>query len=491
MRPPEVRIEYEGPVARLVVDRPAARNALAPSTMDAFEAAVAELERAIRRADGPAAVVLHGGGQCFVSGGDLQGLAHLREVDVAAAMARQMQRVLSRLEALPVPVIAAIDGYAIGGGAEVAVAADLRVFATDAFIGFRQQRFAVSTAWGGARRLAALVGPSRARALLWSTRDVWAAEAMTLGLADRVAAPGATAVETAVAWAHTLAAQPRGATSANKKLVAEAVALSANDHAELEARVFSETWVADDHWRALEAYWRDRAVRRRRRAGPSLDVVHREASGDSESAAPGRFIVLEGLDGAGTTTQARLLVQWLRRRGCEVHPTAEPSGGPVGNLLRQSLRQRVVEPGGRRLAPQAIALMFAADRADHLRSEIEPALASGADVICDRYVHSSIAYQGAEGDVAWVAALNSPMRRPDLVIYVRVSVETAAKRRGARGTVQEIYEFDAYQRRVLTLYEDMSRYRPDDRVVVVDGDADVRDVQRACRAAIGTIDGEN
>src|SRR4051794_39709628 len=110
----------------------------------------------------------------------------------------------------------------------------------------------------------------------------------------------------------------------------------------------------------------------------------------------GRFIVIEGLDGAGTTTQTERLATRLREEGHRVLTTREPSDGPVGMLLRQALTGRLTLPGAHApLADETLALLFAADRTDHLASRVEPALGRGEVVLCDRYVLSSLAYQGA------------------------------------------------------------------------------------------------
>src|SRR5688572_15881873 len=110
----------------------------------------------------------------------------------------------------------------------------------------------------------------------------------------------------------------------------------------------------------------------------------------------GSFIVLEGVDGAGTTTHTKILTETLRKRGLPVHPTREPSDGPIGVLLRQMLTGRVVVPGLHGPRPPSwttMALLFAADRVDHVEAEILPNLMDGVSVISDRYVHSSVAYQ--------------------------------------------------------------------------------------------------
>src|SRR6185437_14469754 len=107
----------------------------------------------------------------------------------------------------------------------------------------------------------------------------------------------------------------------------------------------------------------------------------------------GRFVVLEGIDGAGTTTHVGLLAERLRSERIPVRATREPSDGPVGVLVRQILTGRVVIPGGRAPGWQTMALLFAADRMDHVESGIAPFLAEGGVVLSDRYDASSLAYQ--------------------------------------------------------------------------------------------------
>src|SRR3990172_733300 len=123
----------------------------------------------------------------------------------------------------------------------------------------------------------------------------------------------------------------------------------------------------------------------------------------------GRFLVLEGLDGAGTTTQAQRPPAGMREHGRKVHLTAEPSGGPVGVMVRQVLTRRIAGvPGARGTAEfdaAALALLFAADRLDHVAVEIAPRLAAGVDVVSDRFTLSSLAYQSLTcRDAPWVEA---------------------------------------------------------------------------------------
>src|SRR5260221_6737154 len=126
------------------------------------------------------------------------------------------------------------------------------------------------------------------------------------------------------------------------------------------------------------------------------------------------FIALEGIDGSGTTTQSGHLVAHLASRGRRAHATREPSAGPIGRLLREILLGQHGLPGGAPADGQAMALLFAADRRDHLRREIEPALAAGTDVVSDRYLMSSLAYQAEEAERSWVASLARVVRAPDI-----------------------------------------------------------------------------
>jgi dTMP kinase len=194
------------------------------------------------------------------------------------------------------------------------------------------------------------------------------------------------------------------------------------------------------------------------------------------SRATGRFIVLEGLDGAGTTTQSRLLGERLRREGRRAHVTAEPSGGPVGSLLRLVLQQRINGGAGDGFDPHALALLFAADRLDHLAAEVLPRLAAGEDVISDRYTLSSLAYQSlTTGDASWVAEINGRARVPDLTIFLRVRPGLALGRRRGAGTTPELYEVDGFQRRVARSYERAvaSLRASGQRIEVLDGERPV------------------
>lgn len=193
------------------------------------------------------------------------------------------------------------------------------------------------------------------------------------------------------------------------------------------------------------------------------------------------FIVFEGLDGAGTTTQAKRLVEALEAAGHPAHFTREPSDGPIGTSLRQALSGRLVRPDGKRLTPATLALLFAADRVDHIASEIEPLTSKGVTVVCDRYVLSSVAYQGQEVDPAFVRAVNEKSAPPDLTLFLKVSPDTALLRRADRHLGDELYEALEVQRRVAQVYDDaVEAFRTPHGVVSIDGERGIEQVARDC-----------
>ena len=198
----------------------------------------------------------------------------------------------------------------------------------------------------------------------------------------------------------------------------------------------------------------------------------------SGTARAGLLVALEGIDGAGTTTQARRLAAALEERGVATHLTREPSDGPVGRLLREIL-------AGKHAPTDAttLSLLFAADRADHIQREVTPALAAGRVVVSDRWVHSSLAYQGAGEERAWIAELNRRARRPDLTLFLRVAPEVAADRRAASREVEELFDALAMQRRVARGYDEvMAELRATDRIEILDGEEAVDRVAERCLA---------
>ncbi len=230
-----VDLEFDDGLAVITIDRPHARNAISLETMD-------QLEKALDGAESARALVITGAGdRAFVSGGDLKELSAIRTEHEASDMAWQMRSVCDRIAGFPAPTVAALNGHALGGGAEFAVAADIRLAADDIKIGFNQVALAIMPAWGGAERLVELVGYSKALLLAGTGTVLDAAEAERIGLVDRVL-PRASFDQQWRAIARSLATRPAGEVKRVMRGVPTTEAVAA----------FARLWVADEHWAAAD-----------------------------------------------------------------------------------------------------------------------------------------------------------------------------------------------------------------------------------------------
>ncbi len=213
----------------------------------------------------------------------------------------------------------------------------------------------------------------------------------------------------------------------------------------------------------------------------------------------GLFIVLEGVDGAGTTTHTGLLARALRQKGLPITTTREPSDGPIGVLIRQILTGRVVVPGISGPRPsswQTMALLFGADRLDHLEATIRPNLMDGVTVISDRYDYSSVAYQSVTGGndpetVRWIREINRHARRPDLTIVLDLDPGEAARRRKARSKSAEIFDDLELQEQLGRFYREIDAHFPDDNIVHVDSGRPQDEVAADVLRAVETLRGEH
>ena len=205
----------------------------------------------------------------------------------------------------------------------------------------------------------------------------------------------------------------------------------------------------------------------------------------------GNLIVFEGIDGAGTTTQAEELRRRFAARGLPATVMAQPSGGPVGMLIRQILKGRLVTVGNKPPGWITMSLLFAADRQDLQESELEPSLRDGMNVICDRYVQSSVVYQSVsarrEGAIPWILEINRHMRRPDVVFYLRVDPADAKRRRDARSDRPEIYDDLELQMQIAEAYDHIGETFPDVPFVTVDGSRPVDEIAEEIWAAVERI----
>ncbi len=186
-------------------------------------------------------------------------------------------------------------------------------------------------------------------------------------------------------------------------------------------------------------------------------------------------MVLEGIDGSGTTTQCTALAERLRARGHRVTTTREPSRGEIGVLTRAQLAADRAP-----LRPDALALLFAADRLEHLQREIEPALGRGEVVLCDRYLMSSWAYQSLDCPLEWVRSINERALWPDLTLLVAVPAEVGVARvqarQAAHGEPEERFDVPDLQRRLERAYEAFADDASLRDVVRVDGTRSIDEV---------------
>lgn len=247
-----VRLELAGGHATIVFDRPEARNALSSAMMGEFEDAVSGVEAWVA-ADARAVAVLltSSDPRVFLAGADLKELRLLHGYDGGRAFADRGRRLLARLEALPVPVVAVLEGPALGGGAEVSLAADIRVMAETSYFSFVQAKVGIIPGWGGGRRLAGIVGWKRALCLFATAARLDASEAARSGLADLVVPAGA-ALGGALDMVAQMEVLPPLAVRALKPLLRAAVGRPDAD-ADEEGDIFGHLWASDDHEEAIAA----------------------------------------------------------------------------------------------------------------------------------------------------------------------------------------------------------------------------------------------
>lgn len=238
-------------LALLQVDRPEARNALNWAAQEAFAAAVT----AVAQSPLARALIITGSGdKAFVAGGDLKELAEHPTPEAGARLNRVMGTALAQLTELPIPVIAAVNGDAFGGGCEILTACDLRLAAPHARFSFAQVKVGLTSGWGGTGRLVRLIGQSHAMELLLTGRLIDAPEALRLGLIHRIAPADTPLRQTAVAWANELINLPRHALAATKALVHTAGHATLVETYWQESKLFANLWAAPDHLEALAAF---------------------------------------------------------------------------------------------------------------------------------------------------------------------------------------------------------------------------------------------
>lgn len=249
-----VTLERDGAVALLTFQRPEKLNALDPAMIDALAARLEELsaDDAVRCA------ILTGAGKAFVAGADIAAMASLSPVE-AKRFADRGQEVAARLERLPFPVIAAVNGFALGGGCELALACDF-IWASDkARFGQPEVNLGVIPGFGGTQRLARRVGIGRARELVFSGAMIGADAAKAMGLANEVV-PVAELIDRVKELARTIAAKGPLAVAAAKRVMLRGEEQSLDTACELEAQAFAGLFGSEDQREGMKAFLEKRAA---------------------------------------------------------------------------------------------------------------------------------------------------------------------------------------------------------------------------------------
>jgi enoyl-CoA hydratase len=237
-------------MATVTVNRPLVRNALNWEAMTVLH----DTENSLQESSDLRAVIITGaGGRAFISGGDLRDLQNSMTEEAGLKQHDLMAGTLDRLAALPVPVIAAIEGAARGGGCEIALACDLRVAGEEATIGFAQIDMGVSPGWGGAARLFAAVGYARALDLLLTGRVLTAEEASAIGLVDRIA-PNGQALVYARRLVEIIADKAPLAVRGINEVLHGYRSMPADAALARERAIFAQLWATEDHAEATSSF---------------------------------------------------------------------------------------------------------------------------------------------------------------------------------------------------------------------------------------------
>lgn len=197
----------------------------------------------------------------------------------------------------------------------------------------------------------------------------------------------------------------------------------------------------------------------------------------------GRFFAFEGIDGSGLTTQSSLLKDWLEKQGFTTLLTKEPTDGPIGSQIRLVLSKRLS------MRPTALALAFAADRMDHLETDIIPKVKNGVIVISDRYYLSSYAYQSLDVNLKWLMEVNSKCLKPDMTFLLDVPALICKKRMEKMRWHVELYEetgkLEDVRKGFLTLAEELKK--SGENIKIIDGNRPVSEIHKDVRTAVTQV----
>ncbi|MBL4849059.1 MAG: enoyl-CoA hydratase/isomerase family protein [Planctomycetes bacterium] len=249
MSEPRVRFEVEGLVATITIDRPQALNALDPATISELSAAMDQLE-----ASSATGAILTGGGKAFVAGADLKVLSDVQTADRARGYARQGQAVFGKISASSKPVIACVNGYALGGGLELALACHFRYASERAKLGLPEVTLGLIPGYGGTQRLSRLVGRGIATELILTGERINAAEALRIGLVNQVFADKDAMLAAAAATLQTIGAHGQVAVKLALEALERGLDGSLEHGLEVEADLFGIACSTKDAAEGIQAF---------------------------------------------------------------------------------------------------------------------------------------------------------------------------------------------------------------------------------------------
>ena len=242
-----VRLEVSERVATLRLDRPK-MNALNVVVQEEIRAAAVE----VSTRDDIRAVVIYGGERVFAAGADIKEMAQMSYTDMVDRSG-PLQSALTAVAAIPKPTVAAVTGYALGGGCELALCADIRIAADDAKLGQPEILLGIIPGAGGTQRLSRLVGPAKAKDIIFTGRFVDAAEALRIGMVDQVV-PAAEVYHTALAWAGQFASGPAYALRAAKEAVDSGLETDLATGLEIERLQFAALFATQDRATGMQSF---------------------------------------------------------------------------------------------------------------------------------------------------------------------------------------------------------------------------------------------
>jgi enoyl-CoA hydratase len=249
-----IRFERDNKVATITINRPERKNAIDVETMLELQEAVQQIER---EKEILALILTGAGDEAFISGGDLKYFQTLEDIYKGREMSILCGNLLDRIEGLDIPVLAAINGYAFGGGCEFALACDYRIASKESKFGFRQINMGIMSSWGGGKRLVRTVGKSKALMLMLTGDIISAEEALNLGLIDMMVEKK-DVLPAAQDLAKRISKNAPLSIRFIKRFLNSCVDMSSRDANLLETEMFSILWGSEDHREAVEAFFAKR-----------------------------------------------------------------------------------------------------------------------------------------------------------------------------------------------------------------------------------------